>query len=513
MASKSLEGQTLGKYRILEPLGSGGMARVYRAYHPQLDRYVAVKVLRSDLMEEAEFTARFRREAQSVANLRHPNIIQVFDFETQDETSYMVMELMEGDTLKTSMNAYRTRGETLPVGEIVRILLDALDGLGYAHSAGMIHRDIKPANILLSGRGQAVLTDFGIAQIVGGTHYTTSGALMGTLHYMAPEQGMQKGDARSDLYSMGIVLYELFTGQPPFDADTPLAILLKHLNDPLPLPRTLNPDIPEPFERVILKALAKRPEDRYQTAGEMAAALREAAALAGIEVPECISLPPVVRAPGAPTEPVAVYSGAARKNLAGAAFADDTDTTLDAKLATEHAKHATARTRPAQASATAAPQPDNLPSPPEPAAVGRAALGGVGLLVGYNLVAFALSGVFNNFHLFSVGWPLEILFVGLFFCLLMDATALIWLLIPGGTVLIVGLMLAFYRFSHLWERWQLWALLPLLLGGLIAYTVTQGARNRARARQLARVLAQRLITITSIFIVVTGVLITFGIFK
>ncbi len=513
MASKSLEGQTLGKYRILEPLGSGGMARVYRAYHPQLDRYVAIKVLRSDLTDEAEFTARFRREAQSVANLRHPNIIQVFDFETQDETSYMVMELMEGDTLKTSMNAYRTRGETISVGEIVRILVDALDGLGYAHSAGMIHRDIKPANVLLSGRGQAVLTDFGIAQIVGGTHYTTSGALMGTLHYMAPEQGMQKGDARSDLYSMGIVLYELFTGQPPFDADTPLAILLKHLNDPLPLPRTLNPDIPEAFERVILKALAKRPEDRYQTAADMAKALREAAALANIEVPERISLPPVVRSAAAPTEPVAIYSGAARQNLAGAAFADDTDTTLDAKLATEHAKHATARTRPAHASAPAVPRSDRPSLQVEPASVPRAAVGGIGLLVGYNLVALALSGVLNNFRLFSVGWPLEILFVGLFFLLIMDATALIWLLIPGGTVLIVGFILAFYRFFQLWQRWQLWALLPLLLVALIAYTIVQGTRHYARAPALARVLAQRLILITSIFIVVTGVFISFGILK
>jgi serine/threonine protein kinase len=507
MAPKSLEGQMLGKYRILEPLGSGGMARVYRAYHPQLDRYVAVKVLRSDLMEEHEFLARFRREAQSVANLRHPNIIQVFDFDTEADTSYMVMELLEGDTLKARLNAYRARGETMPVGEMIRITLDALDGLGFAHSAGMIHRDIKPANILLSGRGQAVLTDFGIAQIVGGTQYTTSGALMGTLNYMAPEQGMQKGDARSDIYSMGIVLYELFTGQPPFDADTPLAILLKHLNDPLPLPRTLNPDIPESFERVILKALSKPPEDRYQTAAEMAQALREAAAQASIQLPEHISLPPVVRAAEAPTGPVAVYSGTSRLNLADASFAaDDTDTTLNAKLATEQAKHATARTK------TAPEREPELP-PAERSAIVRAALGGIGLLVGYNLVSFALSGVFNNFHLFTVGWPLEILFVGLFFCLLMDAMALIWLLIPAGTVLIIGLMLAFYRFSHLWERWQLWALLPLFLGGLIAYTVVQGTRHSDQARPLARHLAQRLMLTTTLFIAITGGLITFGIVR
>ncbi len=512
MAPKSLEGQTLGKYRILEPLGSGGMARVYRAYHPLLDRYVAVKVLRSDLVEEAEFSARFRREAQSVANLRHPNLIQVFDFDMQDEVSYMVMELMEGDTLKARMNDYRTRGQTLPTGEMVRILLDALAGLGYAHSAGMIHRDIKPANILLSGRGQAVLTDFGIAQIVGGTHYTTSGALMGTLHYMAPEQGMQKGDARSDLYSMGVVLYELFTGQPPFDADTPLAILLKHMNDPLPLPRSLNPDIPEPFERVILKALSKQPDDRYQTAAEMAAALTEAAAQAAVEVPEHISLPPAVKAAGAPTEPVAVYSGSARLGLAGAPFAaDDTDTTLDAKLATEHAKHATARPKAAPVEASPAPEPAAPPA--ERPTAGRAALGGVGLLVGYNLAILALSGVINNFRLFSVGWPHEILLAGLFLLLLMDALALIWMLIPAGAVLIVGFVLAFYRFTHLWDRWQFWALLPLALAGLIAYTVVQGSRRGQEARPLARRLAQALILVTAVFIGITDMLILFGLLR
>ena len=163
-----LGGQTLGKYRIMEPLGRGGMAQVYRAYHPQLDRYVAVKVLRSDLVEEAEFLARFRREAQSVANLRHENIVQVYDFDADGDIYYMIMELLEGDTLKVRLNAYRARKERMPSGEMLRITLDVLDGLAYAHSEGIIHRDIKPANILLTSRGQAVLTDFGIAQIIGG---------------------------------------------------------------------------------------------------------------------------------------------------------------------------------------------------------------------------------------------------------------------------------------------------------------------------------------------------------
>ena len=241
----SLEGQTLGKYQVLEPLGSGGMARVYRGYHPQLNRYVAIKVLRSDLVEDELFLQRFKREAQSVATLRHPNIIHVHDFDVQEDTYFMVMELLDGDTLHTRLNDYRIRDEQMPYGEMVRILLDVLNGLDFAHHEGMIHRDIKPANILLTKRGQAVVADFGIAQIVGGTQHTVSGALLGTLNYMAPEQGLKGiSDARSDLYSLGVVMYEMLTRHPPYDADTPLAILMKHVNDPLPLPRTIDPLIP-----------------------------------------------------------------------------------------------------------------------------------------------------------------------------------------------------------------------------------------------------------------------------
>ncbi len=277
-----LEGQTLGKYRILDPLGRGGMAQVYRAYHPQLDRYVALKILRSDLVEEKEFLARFKREARAVAALRHPHIVQIYDFDVQNDLYYMVMELLEGDSLKAHLNFVRGIGERLPLGDTVRIFNDALEGLGYAHGEGVIHRDLKPANIMLTRSGRAVLTDFGIAQIVGATQYTVSGALMGTLSYMAPEQGLEGiCDARSDIYSMGIAYYEALTGTVPFDADTPLAILMKHINDPLPMPRTLNPGIPEPFERVALKALAKHAEDRFQSATEMTDSLTKAAQESG----------------------------------------------------------------------------------------------------------------------------------------------------------------------------------------------------------------------------------------
>jgi serine/threonine protein kinase len=330
-----LEGQMLGKYRVLEPLGRGGMARVYRAYHPQLDRYVAIKVLRSDLVEDAEFLSRFRREARAVATLRHANVVQVFDADVEGETYYIVLELLEGDTLKTRLNDYRVRGERMPLGEIVRVMLDVLDGLAYAHGEGMVHRDLKPANILLTKRGEAVITDFGIAQIVGSTQHTASGALMGTLNYMAPEQGLEgQSDVRSDIYSLGIMLYEMLTQQVPFDADTPLAVLMKHLHDPLPLPRQIEPDIPEPFERIVLKALSKRPVDRYDSAEEMAQALWAAAEETEIEVPQRISLPLSFTTSEAPSESVAVFSGTARERITDAKFAaDDTDTSISRRLA------------------------------------------------------------------------------------------------------------------------------------------------------------------------------------
>ncbi|MGD2166433.1 MAG: serine/threonine-protein kinase, partial [Anaerolineae bacterium] len=217
----TLEGRMLGKYRLLEPLGRGGMARVYRAYHPQLDRYAAVKVLRSDLVEDEAFPARFRREAQAVAALRHPNIVQVFDYDVTDDVSYMALELLEGDSLKRRLHDHRIRGESLPLGEVVRILLDVLNGLAHAHSEGMTHRDIKPGNILLTKRGRAVIADFGIAQMVGGPRQTVPGAMLGTMNYMAPEQGLEgQSDARSDIYSVGVVLYEMLTQRTPFEADT-----------------------------------------------------------------------------------------------------------------------------------------------------------------------------------------------------------------------------------------------------------------------------------------------------
>jgi hypothetical protein len=272
-----LTGKTLGRYRLVERIGRGGMATVYKAYQPALERYVAVKVMHEQLVaEDPQFFKRFQREARAVAALRHPNIVQVFDFGVEDGVPYMVMEYLEGVTLKHELQALTARGETMPPGEAGRIFQAIAGAVDHAHGQGMAHRDLKPANVMLTAKGEVVLTDFGIARIVGGTQYTATGAILGTPAYMSPEQGQgQGGDERSDVYALGVILYEMVTGRVPFDADTPLAVIYKHISDPLPLPRRLNPALPEGVEQVILKAMAKRPEDRYQRVADMADALAD----------------------------------------------------------------------------------------------------------------------------------------------------------------------------------------------------------------------------------------------
>jgi len=246
------------------------MADVYKAFQPSLDRYVAIKVLHPSMVEEPEFVGRFQREAKNVARLRHPNIIQVFDYDNQGETYYMVMEYLDGPTLKAALEEVHRRNEEMPLPVALRIVSDVGAALAYAHEMGVVHRDIKPANIMLDRSGRVILADFGIAKILTGTKVTVTGTVLGTPAYMSPEQGMgEPGDSRSDIYSLGVVLYELATGRLPYDADTPLAVLLKHVHDPLPMPRTVNPSLPEEIERIILRALAKGPADRYQTVQAM----------------------------------------------------------------------------------------------------------------------------------------------------------------------------------------------------------------------------------------------------
>ncbi len=284
--SSGLIGQTIGKYRIVEHLGRGGMAEVYKAYQPSLDRYVALKLMHAFLADDAGFQARFEREAKNVAALRHPNIVQVFDFDLHQGTPFMVMEFVEGGTLKTHLENLARQGRALTLTEAIHIVVEVGKALAYAHGRQMIHRDVKPANVLLDRGGRIILTDFGIAKILTGPSYTMTGMSVGTPSYMSPEQGLGKpGDHRSDIYALGVMLYQLTTGQLPYEADTPLAVMLKHVNEPLPLPRSVAPDLPEGVERVILKAMAKSPDDRFQSADEMLANLGDKEAARRLPIP------------------------------------------------------------------------------------------------------------------------------------------------------------------------------------------------------------------------------------
>jgi tetratricopeptide (TPR) repeat protein/tRNA A-37 threonylcarbamoyl transferase component Bud32 len=268
-----LTGKTLGKYRLIERLGRGGMAEVYRAYQPGLERDVAVKVMHSYLADDEGFVGRFKREARAVAALHHPHVVQVYDFDVEDDVYYMVMEYVGGETLKARLQRFHAEGRRMGPGRVVPIFRALCDALDYAHAEGCIHRDVKPANVLFDGE-RLVLTDFGLATIVGGKRLTVTGTIMGTPAYMSPEQSRgEPGGVVSDVYSLGVILYEMVTGRVPYDADTPLAIVMKHLNEPLPLPSRVASDVPPAVERVILKALAKAPEDRYQSAGALAGAL------------------------------------------------------------------------------------------------------------------------------------------------------------------------------------------------------------------------------------------------
>jgi tetratricopeptide (TPR) repeat protein len=267
---EDLTGKQFGPYRVVAPLGEGGMAAVYRAYQASVDRYVALKVLPRYFASDPQFVGRFQQEAKVLAKLQHLHILAVHDFGESDGYTFIVMPFVETGTLADLL-----KGEPLPLKQIGQIVSQVASALDYAHSQGVVHRDVKPSNILVDRHGNCLLTDFGIAKIVEGTvAFTQTGGIIGTPTYMSPEQ--IRGDildGRSDVYSLGVVLYEMATGRAPFRAETPPAIFVKHLHDPLPPPHIHNADIPEGVERVILKALSKEREDRFETTGEMAAAL------------------------------------------------------------------------------------------------------------------------------------------------------------------------------------------------------------------------------------------------
>ncbi len=277
MSQVSWIGQTLGgRYRIEERLGQGGMSAVYKATDPNLRRVVAVKMIHSHLSSNPEFVRRFEEEAAAVAQLRHPNIIQVFDFNHDEDTYYMVMEFIPGETLQDRLKRLNAQDRRMTAVEAANYIGQVSEAVQYAHERGMVHRDIKPANIMLDVYGKAILMDFGIAKILGGQLHTATGAVVGTAMYMSPEQIVgEKVDERSDIYSLGVTLFEALSGRPPFEADSAMTLMMMHMNDPVPNLRELQPDLPVGLVQVAERALAKKRDLRFQTANEMAAALRQ----------------------------------------------------------------------------------------------------------------------------------------------------------------------------------------------------------------------------------------------
>lgn len=259
--SSSIIGRTLGKFKVIELLGQGGMATVYKGYQEEIDRYVAIKVLPPHPGLDEQFINRFQLEARTIARLQHPHILPLYDYGMEDNILYLVMAYMDGGTLADLIDS-----GPLKLSRIERILREIASALDYAHRQGAIHRDIKPANILLDSEGHALLADFGIVKIAEGGSNLTGTGLVGTPAYMAPEQAQGNPvDSRADLYSLGVVVYEMLTGKQPFSADTPMMVLLKHMQEPVPsLLDTV--DVPPALDYVMRRALAKNPEDRYQTA-------------------------------------------------------------------------------------------------------------------------------------------------------------------------------------------------------------------------------------------------------
>ena len=261
------KGQTINdRYEVIRSIGEGGMANVYLGYDTILDRNVAIKVLRGDLSNDEKFVRRFQREALSASSLAHPNIVEMYDVGEDDGTYYIVMEFVDGKTLKQLL---KKRG-TLTLSEAIDIMSQLTDGMAHAHDSYIIHRDLKPQNIMIKDDGQIKITDFGIAMALNSTQLTQTNSVMGSVHYLPPEQASGKGcTIKSDIYSMGIIFYELLSGSLPFRGDNAVEIALKHMREPLPNLREENPSIPQSIENIIRKATAKNPKNRYESARSM----------------------------------------------------------------------------------------------------------------------------------------------------------------------------------------------------------------------------------------------------
>ena len=263
-------GTVVGNYKITEKIGEGGMGAVFKGVDLMLEREVAVKILRPEFASQPEVVERFRSEAVTLAKLNHPNIATLHSFFRQGNEYFMVMEYVRGEGLDRVIR----RGGAMPLTDAVAHFCQALDGIGRAHKLGIIHRDIKPANVMVTEDGSIKVMDFGIARVLGTARMTKQGNIIGTIEYMSPEaiQG-QEVDARADIYSLGILLYEMLTGRIPFDADTEFSMMMAQIQQAPPPPRTFAPHIPLPLEHAIMRSLAKKPEARFQTAAEFRSAL------------------------------------------------------------------------------------------------------------------------------------------------------------------------------------------------------------------------------------------------
>jgi serine/threonine-protein kinase len=263
-----------GRYEVIDELGKGAMGTVYRARDPMLHRTVAIKTVNMDLDrdEVADYEARFYQEARAAGGLNHPNIVTIYDIGKSGTIAYMAMELLEGNELRSIM----AQGKALPVGRAIDIAAQAAEGLGYAHDHDVVHRDIKPANLMISREGLVKITDFGIARMRSAEVRTQTGVVLGSPRYMSPEQVVGKrAEPRSDIFSLGVILYEMVTGKAPFAGEDVSAIMFQILNFVPPPPSSINPDAPEMLDFIVAKALAKSPGDRYASAREMASDLRE----------------------------------------------------------------------------------------------------------------------------------------------------------------------------------------------------------------------------------------------
>jgi len=286
------EARKFGRYEVVAELGKGAMGTVYRARDPMLNRTVAIKTVNMDLDrdEVADYEARFYQEARAAGGLNHPNIVTIYDIGKSGTVAYMAMELLDGNELRTIM----AQGKAIPVSQAIEIAAQAAEGLGYAHDHDVVHRDIKPANLMIVRDGPVKITDFGIARMRSAEVRTQTGVVLGSPRYMSPEQVVGKrAEPRSDIFSLGVILYEMVTGKPPFTGDDVSAIMFQILNFVPPPPSTVNPDAPEMLDFIVAKALAKSPGDRYASAREMASDLRECRRQVPARASSSVALKPV----------------------------------------------------------------------------------------------------------------------------------------------------------------------------------------------------------------------------